>query len=120
MKIFHLSESVKAVLWLWNNDAANWCVGPHAVVHEPTGIAIWTANRVYGLSIYYDVPVEDRKNAHPLNGINVKPKWLDRKALYLAVSGITNFTEREIQRQISDWATEKIRNTRSNRSYVRT
>src|SRR5437879_4035098 len=77
--LFRLSAAGEAVLWLWQNDDGNWFVGSHAVVHEPTGVAIWTSNSVYGLSIYYDIPVEDRKNAHPCNGRRVKLKWLDRR-----------------------------------------
>lgn len=117
--MFRTTETTRAVLWLYENDAANWYVGSHAVIHEPTGIAIWTANKAYGMHLYYDVPTEDRKTAHPCNGRKVELKWLDRRALCRAVSGLTKFTDREIQRQISDWATDKIRNTRTRRAYVR-
>jgi hypothetical protein len=120
MGLFRMSEAARAVLWLWNNDAANWCVGHHAVVHEPTGVAIWTANKVYGLEIYYNVPERDRKMAHPCGGRKLKLKWLDRKVLYRAVSGATGFAEHEIQRQISDWAADHIRNSCDRCSYART
>lgn len=119
MPQLRVSETARSILWLWHNDKGNWYVGSHAVIHEPTGIAIWTANDRYGLSIYYDVPVDDRKKGHPCGGRQIKLKWLDRRALHRAVSGLTNFTASEIQRQVSDWATDKIRNETGRRAHVR-
>lgn len=108
---WRLSETAKAVIWLWQREPENWVAGSHAVIHRQTGIAVWTANEQYGLSLYFNVPDRDRANAHPCNGRNVKLRWIDRRWLYRAViEGINISNHREIQKQISDWGTDQIEN----------
>lgn len=110
---FQLSETAKAVLWLWQNDASNWVVGTHAVVHGPTGIGVWTA---HGLHAVLDIPEHNRANAHTSGGREVRLCWRDRRALYRIITrGIVVGDHERIQRQISDWGADKI----ANRSHVR-
>jgi hypothetical protein len=115
-----ISEKTKAVLWLWVNDQQNWRVGNYAVVHEPTGVAVWTGNKRYGISLYYDIPNRDRLNAHPCSGKKVKLGYWDRRALFaVVVQNKDDFVSETIQKQISDWAAFKIRNNVGENAYQR-
>jgi hypothetical protein len=105
-----LPEETKAVLWTWLNDQGNWVIGTHAVVHEPTGVGVWTANERYGLHLRFNIPTSDRKQAHSCNGREVRLGWYSRRVLYrVIVKGISSTARQEICRRLADWASAKIR-----------
>ena len=106
---FRLSETTLAVLYMWENDAKNWRCGTHAIVHQKTGIAVWTANEEYGVSLYVEIPDRDRANCHPCGGQQVKLRKRDRRAIYRTImQGQSIALNREIQRQVADWMTDNI------------
>lgn len=108
---FRLSETAKAVLWLWHNDSDNWSRGLHAVCHRPTGVGVWTANQAYGLHLNYDVPDYDRRNAHILGGRELRLGWRDRRVLWRIIGrGMSDLGHKRIQRVISDWGADNIAN----------
>jgi hypothetical protein len=106
---FRLSETTIAVLYLWEHDAKNWRIGSHAAVHQQTGVGIWTANKEYGLHLYFEIPDDDRITAHPCSGHQIDVCRRDRRAIYrTVVLGISVSLNRELQRQIADWMTDNI------------
>lgn len=105
-----LSETVKAVLWLWENDQKNWVMGTHAVVHEPTGVGVWIGNEEYGIKIVYNIPNRDRATGFSCNGRDIKLNAFERATMHaVIVRGASGAINAEVRRQISNWTNDKTR-----------
>ena|ERR1700721_186582 len=114
--IFRLSDTARAILWLWQNDRANWRVANMRVVHQPTGVGL---NSHCELTAHYNIPDDIRGEAYTHDGQEVRLKWYDRRVLRRMVfKQQAAIGHREIQRQISDWGADHIANRVRNRAQV--
>jgi len=102
IRIFRLSETARAILWLWENDRQGWVAGGHSWAHPETGVGIWTSNGAPFVHVRFYVPREDARTGHILSGAELKMKWADRKALWKAFGDVGAAI---VPRIISDWAT---------------
>lgn len=90
---FFQTKLSRELVGLYYFDHTNWKRGTHRVVHQPTEIAIWTANSVYGLHV--------EEPGKP----DFKPCWADRVVLFNTFKndpvsrcdGITNRIELYLQ-----------------------
>ena len=106
--IFRLSNTARAILWLWQTDRANWHVADTRAVHQQTGIGL---NNRCELTAHYNIPNADRSLAYTHDGQEIRLKWYDRHVIRRIVFKQQALRgHREVQRQISDWGADQIEN----------
>lgn len=113
---WRLSETARAILWLWQTDRANWRICNDRAVHQQTGIGI---NNYCTLTAHYNIPDGLRREAYTYDGQEIWLKWHDRRVLRRVMFKEQSLIgHREIQRQISDWGADHIQNRIKSRAQV--
>ena len=103
-----LTDTAKAILWLWENDRKNWRRAQDRIVHQQTGVGV---SNYLSVRAYYDIPDDLRSQAYTHDGQEVNLTWMDRRTIKkIMFKGQFISGHKELQRTVSDWGADRIAN----------
>jgi hypothetical protein len=98
------STMAKMLILLKEKDPEGWVVGTYSTIHVASGVGVWTANKVYGLHLYYGCDDKSAKEGLAVTGKEICSTDIslaDRRALYKAFG---HSGKDAVQKAILAWA----------------